>query len=442
MRLAVGARCERSAGLRLADGLGHAADVAEARRAADVEPTILDGAATAAEWLDPLSGEPLSRLSPHAWSADGTRRWPVVDGILFLRPDRDALRLAVLADLDRGDEAGARARLLVDQDPFAPLPPPSRAEAVALAADVEAGRATLRDAMRRLGFGPVADYFAHRTCTPTHLSGLGLLALHGRPEGTVVDVACGIGHVLRDLDARRVPAIGLDLVFAKLWLARRFVAPSATLVCGDATRPPLRRSGDAPTTVFCHDAFYFLPDKVGAAAAWRDLAGPRGRVLVGHAHNAAVDHGVAGTPLAPDGYAALFPGAAMYDDAEIGRLAVRAQPARKRTAAALAGVEAVSMAWSAAAIAPAAPYWTELLDPAPGARLVLNPLLHDGDGGGLRPHWPSERFAAEYRDVPHLVDPPVHAADAERALAGGVDDLAARAALARRRVLLDLPERW
>lgn len=395
-------------------------------------------------WLDPGSGRPLRRVSDYVLAgdhaaADAVARWPVVDGIPFLRPDRDALRRAALADLDRGDVDAARARLLADQDPFAPLAPPAHAECLALADDVRAGRATLREAMRRLGFGPVADYFAHRTCTPTFLSGLGLLAQHGRPRGPVVDVACGIGQFVRELAARQVPAIGLDLVFAKVWLARRFLAPEAVLVCGDATRPPLALASGAPATVFCHDAFYFLPDKARAARAFLDLAGSDGRVLVGHAHNAAVDHGVAGTPLVPERYGALFPGATLFDDAAFAGAALQGRPARPQDASALGAVEAVSLAWP---VRPSSPFWHGLLVPPDGAGLVLNPLLQEDADGRLAPLWPSARFAAEYVDAGYLHDPPVLARDARRALDGSPANGRVRAELVRRRVLLAIPERW
>lgn len=413
-------------------------------------------AAGAVDLLDPLSGRVLRVESPHVLCDDGDHdgddvgggggRWPVVDGIAFLRADRDALRHAVLADLDRGDLRSARARLLADQDPFAPVAPPSHAEGLALVDDVEAGRAGLRDAMRRLHFGPVGDYFAHRTSTPTYLSGLGLIAQHGRPTGLVVDVACGIGHFLRDLSMRDVPVVGLDLVFSKLWLARHFVAPSSRLVCGDAMRPPIAL-GDAGgrTTVLCHDAFYFLPDKAAAASAFRRLAGVDGRVLVGHAHNASVDQGgVAGTPLDPSGYAGHFPTGTLYDDAEVGACALRGAAAPARTVDQLGGVEALSIAWSAAPLATGTTsYWGDLLEPPAAARLVVNPLLHEVEGR-LAPAWPSERFAAEYRGARYLSEPGVTAEEAEGACRARGEPSASglRATLARRRVLVDLPERW
>ena len=261
----------------------------------------------------PETGAPLAADTPHSLAADG-RRYPLAAGVPYLRAGRPDLAAEALGYLDCGDEAAAVAVLLRDQDPFAPLPPPDLTVTRTLAA---AGPELMFcAAMRALNFGPVADYFHHRASVPTYLSGLALLGRAARPGGTVVEVACGVGHYLRDLGHHGVRAVGVDLVFAKLWLARRFVCPRGELVCGDAARPPVRVAG--PAVAFCHDAFYFLPDKCAAAEALRNLAGDDGTVLVGHAHNGLVCHGVAGTPRPPAEYAALFPGAALFDDEECG----------------------------------------------------------------------------------------------------------------------------
>lgn len=122
---------------------------------------------TAAALLDPISGRPLVQVSRHVLS-DGASRWPVIDGIAYLRSgpaDQSGpagLRGAALAAIDADDERGALALLLTDQDSHAPLPAPSLETTLALVDAVRAKQETLRGAMRALNFGPVADYFAHR----------------------------------------------------------------------------------------------------------------------------------------------------------------------------------------------------------------------------------------------------------------------------------------
>ena len=69
--------------------------------------------------------------------------------------------------------------------------------------------------------------------------GLGLLAAHWPGDLPVVEVACGTGHLLRELALRSVAdRTGVDVVLAKLWLAARFVDPGAAYVCADVTDGP------------------------------------------------------------------------------------------------------------------------------------------------------------------------------------------------------------
>jgi SAM-dependent methyltransferase len=228
------------------------------------------------------------------------------------------------------------------------------------------------------------------------------------------------------------------VVFAKLWLARRFVSPSAELVCFDAAWGfPL--GGDSADACLCHDVLHYLPDIAHAVAELRRVGG---RVLVGHAHNGEVDNLSPGSPLDVAGYAALVPDAALYDDATIGRAALAgdapaaADPQHLRRAAAIAFITP----------APAAvPRGDDRFAvPAPGARLRLNPLLHPrpGDPAPMVVRWPSTRYESEYADLSaHLRDPP---AVPRELLDGGVrvgEDQRADA-LARQRVLLDLPDAW
>ncbi len=360
-------------------------------------------------------------------------RWPVVDGIAFLRADRRALADAALAALDAGDMEGAAVVLLADQDGWASTPPPDEA---ARRAAVR-GRATLGfcEAMDLLAFGPVATYFAHRWSDPTFLSGLALAEAHWHRPAVVVELACGAGHFLREF-ARCdgvAEVVGGDLVFAKLWLARHFVSPGARLVCFDAARAwPL---GDASAgLVFCHDALYFLPEKAHVAAEMLRVAGP-GRVLVGHAHNAAVDNLSHGAPLLPEGYAALFGHARLYDDIELTAALVEARAPCPAEAGALRGAAAVALAAGVAAGDAPRAVRGGLAVPQDGQAVRRNPLYWAGGDGVARIAWPSARYEAEYAG---LATYPGASVAPERAVAGA-DGVGA---MVRRRELLDLPERW
>jgi len=257
------------------------------------------------------------------------------------------------------------------------------------------------------------------------LSGLALAEAYW-PGEAVFELACGPGHFLGVFARAGVAVAGGDLVFSKLWLARRFLAPGARLVCFDAGRdwPVVERFA----VVFCHDALYFLPEKALVA---RECLRVGERVLVGHAHNRLVDNLSAGAPLSPVEYAALFGGAVLFDDRELTAALVGARAPRAAAAEALGAAVAVALAAGrAAGEAPRAVAGVLAVPPA-GTALQRNPLYAGG-----RIAWPSERYGLEYGP---LVTYPMEAEGPERAVAGSdpvVDGLA------RRRVLVDLPERW
>lgn len=357
------------------------------------------------------------------------RRWPVVDDIPFMRVGREALAGQALAALRDGDSHVARILLLGDQDDWAPTPPPS-IDAREAAVRPET---SLRQAMELLGFGPVADYFAYRWSDPTFLSGLALLGAHSQPGARVFELACGIGALLR---AAAPPfgggTLGADVVWSKLWLARRHVIPQAELLCFDAAAGPFPLLDGEAEVALCHDALYFFDEKPHVAA---ELSRVGRTVLIGHAHNARVDNFSAGEPLEADGYAALLDDPTLYDDAELTLALLDDRPPRPSASSELRSVAAVALVGGARgervsagrlALAPAS------------ARLRLNPLL---DRATLEPRWPSERYEAEYAaESRHLYEPRVDRTAVDRALAGARD--AETDDLVRRRILLDLPESW
>ncbi len=414
---------------------------------ADTAPSTAVAVGPGVPLIDPESGDPLYRDRPWSVTDGSGARWPVVQGIPYLRAGRDRLRREALAALDAGDERAALVVLLADQDDHARTPPPQAGAILGMIEADDDGSVTLRDAMAALNFGPVADYFAHRWSAPTYLSGLTLLGRHWLDGATVVEVACGIGHSLRDLAACGMPCVGVDVVYAKLWLAGRFVVPpGVALVCGDAVAGLPLGAAPGPAVAFCHDAFYFFPDKPRVVANLRRVVGDGGRILIGHAHNKNFDHrGVSGEPWTPSEYASLLPGCVTYDDAELSRSFWSSHPAIPRGLADLSDREALALAWGP-------PGWTA--DPWPGKRplgmplsgmpLHMNPMLAV-EGGVLRPRWPSPRFEAEYAaESVYLEGHSVPPRETLRLATLGTVDLDDPEVdrLLRHRVLLDLPERW
>ncbi len=373
--------------------------------------------------VSPATGLPLSMDSPHSLS-DGASRWPVIDEIPFLRVGREALAAAAVAALDRGERGEALALLLADQDSWWRGGSPSAADLARLVREQD--RLSLREAMALLAWGPVATYFAHRWSDPTFLAGLALVEAHWNAPACAFELACGIGHHLRELDRRGVQVSGGDVVFAKLWVARHWIVPRAELICFDAAVPwPI--AGRQTPLVCCHDAFYFLEPKSLILQRLRALAGD-GLLAISHVHNRDWPNLSAGSAIEAEAFAAMFQDGRLYDDAETLAALIEGRAPAEAAVALLRQVEAFSVA-AGPATQPARPVLGGLTIPAAGTLLRRNPLYEDGV---IR--WPSDRYACEYGEratFPERTRWPARVF---------CEDATREAVL--RRELVDLPERW
>ena len=374
----------------------------------------------------PVSGRPLVVDTPHSLADGAGERWPVVESVPYLRTGRDELVADVLARLDGGEPEAALALLLVEQDDWWTGPP---AEAARIAALVRGrDRLGFRDAMDHLGFGRVGDYLAQRWSDPTYLAGLALLEAHWSTPRCAFELACGTGAYLRELMRRGVPCSGGDVVFAKLWLARHWiVGPSVELICFDASSPwPI--AGRCHDLVLCHDAFYFLEPKAEIAARLRGATANDGLLAIAHVHNSAAANHSSGAATTAEALAALFPGATLYDDAELTRALAEARAPRPQAPSALECAEAFSVALGGAT--PPRPVVSGLALPPPGAPLRKNPLYGEDD----RVNWPSPRYRDEY--APRATYPLRSQAPRTARCVPATESSA------RSRELVDLPERW
>ncbi|HEY0523218.1 MAG TPA: hypothetical protein VGD08_07505, partial [Stellaceae bacterium] len=180
------------------------------------------------------------------------------------------------------------------------------------------------------------------------------------------------------------------------------------------------------------DALYFLPKKLHVAAEMARIAGRGGAILVSHAHNREADNYSSGDPLDVPGYAALFAApVVLYDDEEMTRALVEARPPQPQDADSLRRAQALTLAAGSAATMRPRAVTGGLAMPAAGTRLRRNPLY---EAGTVR--WPSPRYEAEY--APLATYP--SATDAPETAVASCD--AGTDAAIRRRVFIDLPERW
>lgn len=360
--------------------------------------------------ISPTSGQPLHADTPHSLSDGWGGRWPVIDGIPYLRIESEGLVAVALDHLDNERLDEALVALLTDQDAWWTGPATDLTELRRLVA--ERDTLSLRDAMALLRFGPVADYFAYRWSDPTYLAGLALLEAHWTEPTSAFELACGIGHYLRELTRRGVRCLGADVVFAKCWLAKHWVAPEAEYVVFDAgaTWPIGTERFDL---VQCHDAFYFMPRQEFVAAKLREAVAPDGVLAVSHVHNSDFAGGAKGPAKRATEWAALFPDATVYDERALLASLIQADTPESSEWHGDPAVEA----WSLVEGGAARPVAGGLAIPPSAAMLRPNPLLGTD---GVR--WPSDRYRDEYADGclwAHTVG----------------DEI-------RTRRLVDLPERW
>jgi SAM-dependent methyltransferase len=373
----------------------------------------------------PLTGRLLRQVSEFALS-DGEHLWPCLRGIPYLRANRDGLRAAAIREIEAGHPEEALALLLTDRRDEA-IP------SVELASTRLATKAScITEAMQLLNYGGMAPYIFHRWSLPTFISGLALLEAHAPAGASLFEVGCGAGHLLRAWTEASGTAIGADLVFSNLWLARRFVAPDASLVCCDVTHGfPF---ADAIADVaFCHDAFHYFTDKALAVAEMKRVSST-GILLLGHVHNAAVKNFSPGTPLERPAYEDLLKPDFVYDDADLTRAAMTGSPPKPMDQAGdRNGVQAFAFVSG-----PVPQGRSTLTVPRPGASLRVNPLIA-GDGVPLTPQL-TEEFVDCWEFMRAMRAPPKHLSIKLMASRGTMT--AELETFVRRRLMVHLPEDW
>jgi SAM-dependent methyltransferase len=192
----------------------------------------------------------------------------------------------------------------------------------------DAAPASFRAQSRELfGRGPrgapaTEEHYAVRRSDPSFVVAEALASALLPPRGAVLDLGCGAGHLtasLGELALGRL-VVALDELFPALLLARRFVAPHASLVCADAGAPLPFRDGAFAMVIGCDTRFDLPYLPLAAREMARVVSADAGVACLTHLPNGGVRHADAGSqPLLPGEYAeALAPlRVAFCDEREI-----------------------------------------------------------------------------------------------------------------------------
>lgn len=258
-------------------------------------------------------------------------QFPVVDGICVLkkapvitevtklieqRRFKDAL-MSLLAlpnsanreDFDRRRYLASAINRLTRLADWNPAPPPIRSPAAAWADLLSApDRATAHDLLRSYFHDKNENYhyFFYRFSQPRFLVAISFASIVTRPEGPLLDLACGCGSVTRTLiryaDGQRV--IGVDRFFLGLYIAKRIVAPQATYVCCDIDTS-LPFCDQAFEMAICSDAFHYFLNKKTCIRELGRIISDTGFFILCWVHSAAVRMANDGLPLPPEAYERL-----------------------------------------------------------------------------------------------------------------------------------------
>lgn len=307
---------------------------------------------------------------------------------------------------------------------------------------IRAPHASFTELVRRHGTGFYPDWFAYRFGARTFLPITGLAGLLP-PGGPILEIGTGCGHSSFVLGRHAGPGtvVALDHQFAQLHAARRFMAPDAHYVCTDVERGLPLASG-AFAAVVMSDTFHFVHEKQRLAEEVARVTRPRSTLLLSQIHNGLFPEPFAGEPLSPADYSRMFAGwepRLLRNDRLLDRLSTDdgfdlTDPA---LAAGIEGERSLSLVGrrgggGAAAVAEVSRHVSERR-----TRIVLNPALTR-----------TERGLAPREDIHPVVAPNIAPPDMAGLAPGAGEppaweaDSAATIDLLRRRVLLDVPERF
>ncbi|MCC7207427.1 MAG: class I SAM-dependent methyltransferase [Anaerolineae bacterium] len=359
-------------------------------------------------------------------------RYAILDSILILQQYSPANSTddALIDYLDAGDCVGALAYAISTLSPVSgPRPALQKLVTIlgkrggplgrmlsnwrtAQARALAESSPTLREALYAFRPSLYADYLFYRTANPSFLASLPLISVFDNLSGGVVlDLACGIGHSSY-LIGRSFPhlhVVAADHDFLNLYIAKRFIAPDATLICL-STEAPLPFADRALSGVWCLDGMHYVRAKAALGQELRRVTRPDGVWVFPHLHNALSPNPNAGIPLPPEDYRRCFGGMEprLFVEADILRLFTQAQELDLTASAAEQALGSAPVICLVASANEATwrryPALAQTL--ADAGPLALNPIYAARDGDSdvqLEMAWPSAELEAECRAVTHII---------------------------------------
>jgi SAM-dependent methyltransferase len=146
------------------------------------------------------------------------------------------------------------------------------------------------------------NYFLFRFSQPRYPIELSLCSIVDEPAKPVLDLACGAGHLTRNLTRRAKAVVGLDRDFFLLYVAKNWLAPKAQYICAEADTG-LPFEDDAFSAVFASGAFDQFSNKVTCARELKRLTRTDGVIILATLPTVIGTHR---SSLPPADYEALF----------------------------------------------------------------------------------------------------------------------------------------
>ena len=151
------------------------------------------------------------------------------------------------------------------------------------------------------------NYFAYRFGQPRYLVALSLFTTLPDDKKPILDLACGPAHLFHYLSYRNPdqPLIGIERNFAKLYAAKKFIAPKGNYICGEADMA-LPFEDNLFSSVFVSDAFPYFTYRELTVREMKRVLTPDGVTFITHVSSTPLEGYAGNTPNPPEKLKSYF----------------------------------------------------------------------------------------------------------------------------------------